>query len=251
MKVFVHGNPETSAIWRPLAAELAGAGIDDVAFLSPPGFGAPVPDGWTATRREYLDWLIEELEAIDDPIDLVGHDWGAAHVYGLLADRPDLVRSWAADCAGLTHPDYVWHDAAQAWQTPHVGEQSVAGLVSLSPADKAGFFVSLGLDQATAVESAGAIDDTMGRCILALYRDAVQPVMRELGERLATTALPSGLVIIAPDDHYAGTVEMHTDVADRLGATTATIDGTGHWWMLQQPDQAAAALAAFWDRVGR
>ena len=39
--------------------------------------------------------------------------------------RPDLVRSWATDCAGLAHPDYVWHDMAQAWQTPEVGEAAI------------------------------------------------------------------------------------------------------------------------------
>lgn len=38
--VFVHGNPETDAVWTPLLAEL---GRDDVVRLSPPGFGAPLP----------------------------------------------------------------------------------------------------------------------------------------------------------------------------------------------------------------
>lgn len=46
--VFVHGNPETSAIWGPLTAVL---GRDDVVLLSPPGFGAPLPDGFGATYR--------------------------------------------------------------------------------------------------------------------------------------------------------------------------------------------------------
>jgi pimeloyl-ACP methyl ester carboxylesterase len=44
--VLVHGNPETAAVWEPLRAAL---GRDDVVCLSPPGFGAPVPDGWEAT----------------------------------------------------------------------------------------------------------------------------------------------------------------------------------------------------------
>ena len=39
-KVFVHGNPETSALWRVMFEELAARGIDDVTALSPPGFGA-------------------------------------------------------------------------------------------------------------------------------------------------------------------------------------------------------------------
>ena len=72
----------------------------------------------------YHAWLVAELEAIDGPIDLVGHDWGTGHVAGIAADRPDLIRSFAMDCGGLVHPDYVWHDMAQAWQTPEVGSRS-------------------------------------------------------------------------------------------------------------------------------
>ena len=67
--VLVHGNPETSAVWDPLRAALD---RDDVTCLSPPGFGAPVPDGWGATAEDYRDWLIAELEAIGSPVDLVG-----------------------------------------------------------------------------------------------------------------------------------------------------------------------------------
>ena len=82
--VFVHGNPETASIWDPLIAEL---GRDDVVTLSPPGFGAPVPEGFGATADEYRDWLIGELEGIGGPIDLVGHDWGGGHVQRV-ARRP-------------------------------------------------------------------------------------------------------------------------------------------------------------------
>jgi pimeloyl-ACP methyl ester carboxylesterase len=44
--VLVHGNPETDAIWGPLVDAL---GRDDVVLLSPPGFGAPLPE--TPSRR--------------------------------------------------------------------------------------------------------------------------------------------------------------------------------------------------------
>ena len=75
--VMVHGNPETAAVWGPLLAEL---GRDDVVTLSPPGFGAPIPDGFGCTVGEYRDWLADELERMDGPVDLVGHDWGGGHV---------------------------------------------------------------------------------------------------------------------------------------------------------------------------
>ena len=44
--VLVHGNPVTDAIWNPLVDAL---GRDDVVRLSPPGFGAPLPDEFPAT----------------------------------------------------------------------------------------------------------------------------------------------------------------------------------------------------------
>src|SRR6476661_7578466 len=56
--VLVHGNPETIAVWDPLRDALD---RDDIVCLSPPGFGAPVPDGWGATVEDYRDWLIYEL----------------------------------------------------------------------------------------------------------------------------------------------------------------------------------------------
>jgi pimeloyl-ACP methyl ester carboxylesterase len=52
--VLVHGNPETEALWGPLIEAL---GREDVVCLSPPGFGAPLPDGFSATYLAYRDWL--------------------------------------------------------------------------------------------------------------------------------------------------------------------------------------------------
>ncbi len=124
----VHGNPESAAVWDPLVAELARAGVDDVVRLSPPGFGVPLPAGFSATVTGYRDWLIGELERFDRPVDLVGHDWGGAHVVQIAMRRPDLVRSWASDALGVYAPDYVWHPMAQLWQQEGAGEESVKQL---------------------------------------------------------------------------------------------------------------------------
>ncbi|MDT7588617.1 MAG: hypothetical protein QOE32_6167, partial [Pseudonocardiales bacterium] len=106
--VLVHGNPESDAVWGPLVAALGELGRDDVVCLSPPGFGAPLPEGFGATVTEYRDWLIAELEKFDAPVDLVGHDWGGGHVVNVAMARPDLLRSWATDVIGLFDPEYVW-----------------------------------------------------------------------------------------------------------------------------------------------
>lgn len=246
-KVFLHGNPETAAIWQPLAIELECLGVSDVLFLSPHGFGAPSPPHWAATQGDYADWLIEEIERIDAPVDIVGHDWGAGHVYGAIAQRPDLFASWAADCGGLLHPDYVWHDAAQAWQTPGVGEEAVGLLTQMEATDCAAVLESLGMTQSIAAEVAKHIDVEMGRCILALYRSAAQPAMRDLGARLATADLPRGAVIIPTADTYPGTPDMANDVARSLRATTIELADRGHWWMIEDPVTAARQLVNFWN----
>ena len=59
--VFVHGVPETPAIWDDLRSHL---GRDDVIALQLPGFGCPRPAGFGATKEEYVDWLVGELEPI-------------------------------------------------------------------------------------------------------------------------------------------------------------------------------------------
>jgi pimeloyl-ACP methyl ester carboxylesterase len=245
MKVLVHGNPETAAVWTPLVRALAERGVDDIVTLSPPGFGAPAPDSWIGTPGEYVGWLVSEIEKLDGPIDILGHDWGAGHVAGVVAVRPDLLRSWAIDVAGLIHPDYVWHDAAQLWQTPEVGEQVIDSMVSMPVADKTAMYIGLGMDETTAAEMASAIDETMGRCILALYRGAVPPYAPDLGARLmAGPRLPS-LILNATADPYVA-ASLGVEVASMLGSTVATLDGQSHWWMLEDPVPAADALVAFW-----
>ncbi len=246
--VFVHGNPETAAIWSPLRQALAATSIDSVA-VSPPGFGAPLPDGFDPSMDGYAQWLVDELEWLHDSgheLDVVGHDWGAGHVAGALARRPDLFRTWTIDIAGVLDEEYVWHDLAQVWQTPDAGEEAVAGMADANPADTTALFASLGLPEAMAADVAAAVDGDMGRCILRLYRTGAQPAVGELGDRLAGTDLPPGLVVNAVLDPYVPS-ELTVRVAERLGAEVLTIDDRGHWWMVADVDGIAASLAAFWS----
>jgi pimeloyl-ACP methyl ester carboxylesterase len=241
--VLVHGNPETAAVWDPLRTEL---GRDDVVALSPPGFGGPVPDGWGATADEYLEWLVGELEGIGGPIDLVGHDWGGGHVLRLAATRPDLIRSWVSDVLGLLDPEYVWHEFAQVWQTPGEGEASIEAWRAMPTEEFVATFVGIGVPEQAARESAGLLagPDT-GRCILALYRSAAQPKLKEWGDELARAERRPALAVIPSEDPYLGGVEMNRRAAARCGAQVAVLEGLAHWWMLEDPSQGAAVLTKF------
>ena len=244
-KVFVHGNPETTFVWSELVPELERRGVDDIVLLSPPGFGAPVPEGFGGTRLEHRDWLIDQIEALDGPVDLIGHDWGAGHTYAVAAARPDLLRSWAADCAGLVHPDYVWHRAAQVWQTAGDGEKAVTQMVALDgPQIEAAFRVPAKL----ARNLADNLDAAMGRAILQVYRSAAQPAMRELGDQLAAADRRPSLLLHATADPYLPP-DMAFAVAERIGAEILTLEGLAHWWMFENPGLVADGLVAFWSEL--
>lgn len=245
--VFVHGNPETSAIWGPLVAEL---GRDDVVLLSPPGFGAPLPDGFGATFLEYRDWLEDELTKVDGPIDLVGHDWGGGHVVNVVMHRPELVRSWASDVVGLFDPDYVWHDMAQAWQTPGVGEESLATMMGGGLAARTELMMSFGIPADISAAIAEHQNDDMAKAILALYRSAAQPAMAEAGRALENAQVRPGLALLATDDPFIGVSDNRLRAADRAGAHTAVLEGLGHWWMVEDPKRGADVLNRFWATLG-
>ncbi len=102
----------------------------------------------------------------DEPVDLVGHDWGGGHVVNVVMHRPELVRSWASDAVGLFDADYVWHDLAQVWQTPGDGEQLVDTMLGGTVEDRAEQMASLGIPMDIATSIAAAQGPEMGRAIL-------------------------------------------------------------------------------------
>lgn len=249
--VLLHGNPETPAIWGPLVEAL---GRDDVVTPQLPGFGCPVPDGFGATKEEYVDWFIGVLEGLiphHGPVDLVGHDWGGGIGMRAVSLRPDLVRTWACDVLGLFHPDYVWHDFAQIWQTPEAGEQYFEQFLATPVEERAALLASIGMTPPINQVLAEAGDELMGRCVLSLYRSAAQPAMKEWGEQLGHAALVPGLAIIAPDDPFVRGRDLGMEVAERLGAVPHVLEGQGHWWMLGDPAAGAAMLRDFWAEAYR
>ncbi|MEK6441984.1 alpha/beta fold hydrolase [Pseudonocardia sp. T1-2H] len=242
--VLVHGNPETAAVWDLLVPLLEPS---PVVRLSPPGFGAPVPEGFGATMPEYRDWLIGEIEALDaGPVDLVGHDWGGGHVLNVAMARPDLLRSWVSDIVGVFDPEYVWHDLAQVWQQPGVGEQAVAQMAAAPVAARAANLADRGMAPAVADRVAAGFDEAMAQSILRLYRSAAQPALAEAGRDLEKAAQRPGLAIMPSEDFRVGTEEQRHRAAARAGARVECLDGLGHWWMAEDPKRGAEALNRFW-----
>ena len=241
LKMFLHGVPDTSAMWEPLIAELE---LEDAAYRAPamPGFEAPAPAEFSATKEAYVAWYISEIEqahATSGPVDLVGHDWGAIITIRAASLRPDLVNSWCVANA-LPHPEYQWHRMARMWQTPILGEliMAVTRKEALCKALHAA-----GLPADLASREASHWSPSMRKSILKLYRSAKSagqewwPEVSNLPER--------GLVFWGEDDPY-----VPTWVAEKFCAHTgATLDRqseTGHWSVVERADVLAARLKQHW-----
>ena len=243
--VLVHGVPETVAVWDPLRERL---GRSDVVTVGLPGFGTPRPEGFGATKEEYVAWLVGEVErqAQAGPVDLVGHDWGGGLVVRLVSTRPELVRSWVTDAAGIGDISFEWHDFAKIWQTPGAGEEFFAQQAAQTAEERGEVLAAMfAVPRERAIEMAGWADEVMADSILRLYRSAVD-VGREWGPDFHDIPAP-GLVLVPSDDPFLS-AESAREGAQRAGAGVAEMPGVGHWWMLQDPALGARVLGDFWSR---
>jgi pimeloyl-ACP methyl ester carboxylesterase len=235
--VLVHGVPDTYRLWDRLRAHLRRR---DVTAVSLPGFGTAVPPGFVPTKEAYVDWLVGEIERLGAPVDLVGHDWGSLLVQRAVSIRPDLVRTWACG-DGPIDAEYVWHDLAQQWQTPGVGEQIMAMMTGAQLAEG---LAAGGVPAAVAPEVARHVDDTMKACILGLYRSAIH-VGAEWQAGVEKVTRPA-LVLWSRDDPYVAP-RFAERLAARVRGELVLLDGCGHWWPHERPAEAAAALERFWS----
>jgi len=234
--VLVHGVPDTHRLWDRLRTHLTRR---DVVAVSLPGFDAPVPAGFVPTKEAYVDWLVGAIERVGAPVDLVGHDWGSLLVQRVVSVRPDLIRTWACG-DGPVDVEYVWHDLAQQWQTPGVGEAIMEAMTEQALAEG---LPAAGVPPEIAVEIARHFDATMKACILGLYRSAIH-VGAEWQAGVEKVTRPA-LVLWSRDDPYVPP-RFAERLAARVKGELLLFDGCGHWWPYERPAEAAAALERFW-----
>ena len=246
-KLFLHGVPDSPAVWRPLLSQLE---LGDAPIAAPalPGFTAPLPPGFAATKEAYADWAVREAEALFakyGPIDIVGHDWGALIAQRVAMVRPDLIRSWAVSNA-VIDPDYRGHRLARIWNTPVLGEIFMA---LSKPAALAKGLADQGLPPDIAAEEAAQwASKDKRRAILRLYRSAKGLSFEKDWARDIGRLPASGTLLWGANDPYVALA-----VAERFAARTRTpltvINGAGHWAIAERPGEVAAALAHFWKSL--
>ncbi|WP_305788327.1 alpha/beta fold hydrolase [Symbioplanes lichenis] len=243
--VFVHGVPETPALWDAVRRLLPGESV----ALRLPGFGSARPADLTG-KDAYAAWLAAELEKIGGDIDLVGHDWGGHLTMRVVSAFPGVrVRSWVSDVAYGWHPDYRWHPVATMWQQSPQGEQSLAGIRAGTPGTFGELLGPRGLTAEVGADLDAAHDETMDAAILALYRSAWPNFHADW--KTGRIDVP-GLILVPTGDVMDGVdpaevLTQNEEVARTTGARLETLDGLGHYWMLQDPERAAEVLRTFWS----
>lgn len=246
-KLFLHGVPDTPAIWTPLFDALDASDPARAPRHAPalPGFEAPPPAGFPATKEAYTDWLIGELETLHHAhgkVDIVGHDWGATLTLRAACLRPDLIRSWTISNAAIDET-YQGHVIARLWNTPLIGEMMMA-VTPAGQLEKG--FIDAGVPAAIAAKEAAAWRAKhMRQCILKLYRSSnglrfKGPWVDDL-EKLP----PKGLLIWGDADPYMP-VDVGQRFANRWGAQFVRLPEAQHWAIAEQPEATAEVLTNFW-----
>ena len=241
--VFVPGFPETSAVWSPLIEALD----EEAVALALPGLGAPRPAGFAGTKDAYAAWLADTLGRMDEPIDIVGHDVGALLTLRVATAFAVPLRSWAVDVANIFHPRHLWPPNVLELQTPAVGEERLRAAREARPQDPlstAARLAANGVPSDLATSIGAAHDEVMSRCILDFYRSAVPNIAADWWADAKGPTPSRGLVLLLPDPPEVEAMSL--EVAWRLGAETARLDGLDHCWMAEAPTTVAAVLEQFW-----
>ncbi len=239
--LFLHGNPDTCALWDGVVAHMAGRYRCLAADL--PGFGqSGMPrdfdcslDGWSA----WVQALTLAL-GLTEPIHLVVHDFGGLFGIAWAVQHPERLRRLAI-LNTMFFPDYRWHVLARIFRTPLLGEliQASSTRWGVVGEMRRG---SRGLPEAYARQAYDAMTPLMKRTVLRLYRaaDPEQFVAWQPGLEALMARVPT-LVLWGDRDPY-----INKRFAERFHASQVHhFPDHGHWLPVEDPDAVAARLLAF------
>lgn len=243
--VYLHGNPGSSGDFRRLV-EQTGA-FSRALTLDMPGFGqADKPADFPYNAQGYAAHLaacLEELGVLR--AQLVMHDFGGAWGLGWAAQHPQQTVSLTLMNTGVTL-GYKWHYAARIWQTPLLGE------LSMAMATQFGFRAILNAGQKRKLppefidEMYHNFDKGTRNAVLKLYRAHANP--EAMGSTLLQhlQALKSPVLVIwGKRDPY-----LPVKVAERQAEVFSNIryvwlEDSAHWPYMDDPQGVADALLPF------
>jgi len=239
--VYVHGVPNTAAVWRPFLERTGGLAPDL------PGFGESAkPAAFDYSIAGLSGWLKGFLaDRGVERYSLVAHDWGALALALAQAEPERVERLVLLDAVPLL-PGYEWHKLARQWRRPLIGEMAMGFTFKLVTRrllrlPDGSDFPAEELDDIW-----DHFDHGTQRAILRLYRSAPPRLLGASGADLGRLTCPA-LVVWGDTDPYLPT-RFAQDYAAALGgpAEVDVVEGAGHWPWIGRPevvDRVAAFLA--------
>ncbi len=242
--LMLHGFPESSFMWNDVMPAVADAGWRAVApDFAGYGDSEPDPPGTWERHMDSLERFRREL-GIERCV-LVVHDWGGLVGLRWACEHPGAVSALVISSTGF-FPDGKWHGMAKALREPGTGEQLLAAL------DRDGFAAvmresSAGMtDEAIAEYLKAFADETRRRGQLELYRSGDFSKLEAYD--LAALAVPT-LLLWGEDDAFAPVAGAHRFQRELPDTELVVVDGARHFVWEDAPEECAAALTAFLDRV--
>jgi pimeloyl-ACP methyl ester carboxylesterase len=239
--LLLHGNPDSSLVWRGVMARLA----DRFDCVAPdlPGYGHSVAprefDYGIESMARWVDELVTALN-LPTPLNVAGHDFGGVFALAWTATRPQRVRRIAISNIVFS-ADYRWHLWARIWRTPLLGELS---LLALSPRSARASLKrsSPRLPDAYFDETYGLVTPAVKRRILRLYRTLTPAAFAPWRARVEAALAQVPLAVLWGDgDPYVADAWADDLPAQRVRHFAAA----GHWLPVVEPQATADALAEF------
>lgn len=237
--LLLHGFPDSGDLWRHQVGPLAEAGFRTI-VPDLPGFGAAEKpqevDRYRGTRivADVLDVLPEE------PVHVVGHDWGAGMAWVLAALQPDRVRSLAALSVGHPNVRPTIEQRRLSWYMLFFQFEEAEELLLRDDAALMREWIAGSPDaerQVAALREPGAL--TAG---LNWYRANLHP-RGELRGRPLPPVSARTLGIWSTGDPYLGEEQMTRSAEHVTGPWRyERVEGASHWLQLDAPDEVTRLL---------
>jgi pimeloyl-ACP methyl ester carboxylesterase len=239
--LFLHGNPDSSILWRDVIAGMKSR----FRCIAPdlPGFGhSDVPAGIKFSLDEMADFIDQLLIAlkVSEPVNLVVHDFGGPFGLAWAVKHPQKVRAIAVMNTNF-FSDYKWHYWARIWRTPVLGELSMMTM-TWWPFHAAMRKSSPAMPEEHIRQTYERITPKMKKTALQLYR-ATNPKNYEGWEEqyLALAKRVPVCVLWGDRDPYIAPA-----YAERFGARTVWhFSENGHFLPVEAPREVAGRLLEF------